>query len=465
MNAPATIVAAPANLDLEEMVLGGLLLNNSLMGAVPFLAASHFSEPVHRTIFQAIAERVAAGRPASAVMLARELPPIDDSAVTMPSYLAHLVAEATMFGEQLVPAAREVVRWAARRRLAAAAAHLADGVTVPGASPEDVAATAEMELIEISDDLARLAEAAEGGPDDFLAEIGERMESGRHVKGVESGLVAVDRKLGGFAPGEFIVVAGRPGMGKTMLGLSLARRAANVGAGVGFVSLEMTRSAVWHRLLADEALSSEPIAYKAIARGRLGAGQYDAVRRANERLKALPLLIRDTGNRLSDMPAHVRACRKWLNRMGKPLDILIVDYLGLLAASDRYAGQKVNEVGEISATLKALAKREGLCIVALHQLNRANEARGEYRPRLSDLRDSGNLEQDADVVMFVYRESYYIERPGYRTFADEDAKVTAESDARHRLELIVAKQRQGEIGTCRLWCDVATNSVRDEAFP
>lgn len=463
MNAVADISEGmPINMEAEQGVLGAILLNNGILSAVSFLKPEHFHEPLNRVIFEAAQKRIQAGEAANALTLAGDLPAISDRDFTPAGYLAHLTANAWSSNSGIIPTARELVKLHARRELIVVASELSDMARAPGASPEDIIGVTESNIIHLSSELSALDIGKhEASPDEILFEVEERRRTGRHVKGIECGLQAIDRRLGGFAPGQMVVVAGRPGMGKTAFGLSLARRASRVGGGVGYISLEMPKADLWHRLLSDEANQGQAIPYKNIGRGNLNEPELDAVRRANERLKKLPLIIRDRGNRLSDLPGHIRAIRQRLEAFGKPLNLLVVDYLGLVQASDRYSGQRVNEVGEISATIKALAMREGICIMALHQLNRANEGRDNKRPQLSDLRDSGNIEQDADVVMFVYRDAYYIER-GFRSFADEAERITALDATEHKLEVIVAKQRQGEVGACHLWVDMATNAVRDE---
>lgn len=458
----STVLDRLTNVEAEQGVLGSVLLNNRTLGALSFLKPEHFSEPVHAAIYTAVVARRTAGEMASVLTIVSDLPAFTVGDMGPSAYLAHLAASSWTVTETIASTAREIVALAVKRRLHGLGEGLQTAAAAPGMKASELIGSTEIELVRLADEIGRLNPQREIDGADVLTEIRDRMESGRHYKGVECGLAAIDNRLGGFAPGELIVVAGRPGMGKTAFGLSLARRAAHVGVGVGFDTVEMTKTALWHRLLSDEALVDETIAYKEIGRGRLTAAQFETIWRANDRLEELPLVVIDRGNKLSDVAGHIRHARKALEKRGKTLSLFVVDYLGLLQPSDRYAGQRVNEVGEISSTLKSLAKREGLAIIALHQLNRANESRSEdHRPRLSDLRDSGNLEQDADVVMFVYRDAYYIERPGYRTFASEGEKSAALLDCTMKMEVVIAKQRQGEIATETLWCDMSTNSVRD----
>ena len=246
-----------------------------------------------------------------------------------------------------------------------------------------------------------------------------------------------------------------------MLGACLARNVANSGGGVGFDSHEMTERQVRARLLSDqcERLGSR-VPYSAIDRGLIGMNDVDVLKAAAEIIDQMPLIIFDRGNRLDEIPAKIKTARRMLARTGRELVLWIEDYLGLLSPTERYRGNRVAEIGEISAALKHIAMQEGVPILALHQLSRAVEGRKDKRPILSDLRESGSIEQDADTVIFVYREAYYHQRPGYSDDSDSERQA-AFVRTQHLLEAIVAKARHGPIGTAELWCDTALNAVRD----
>lgn len=466
MNA-ITPFAAPSMMEAEQGVLGSLLINNELVSVVsPYLRADHFEEPVHRAIYTAILQRVLQGRPANALTLAQDVPPINGGAITAVSYLAKLTAEAWTVSAHIEGTAREVALAGAKRSLSRIGGDLAAAATTPGLQAVDIVTDTEMELITISDDLAAMYSSGKAieDYDAVVTQAEERMRSGRWLRGISTGLRGLDEKIGGFAPGDFVVLGGRPSMGKTALGVAIGRMAARSGAGVAFVSIEMPEAQVRQRLLSDESEAiGTPIAYQHIARGRIQPAHLDVLHKASEKLKRLPLVIIDRGNRLSDLPGHIRRARRLLKPYGKDLDLLIIDYLGLLRPGDRYRGQRVNEVGEISVMVKSLAKSEGLAIIGLHQLNRQNTQREDRRPRMDDLRDSGSLEQDADVVMFVHREAYYIQRPGYIRFPSEAEKTEALIACQREMEVIVAKQRQGPVGTVKLYFDETTNTVRDLA--
>jgi len=459
--------AMPINLEAEKGVLGAILVNNDLYPAVcGFLRDDHFSEALNAEIYSAMGKRIAAGEKAKLLTIISDLPR-NIEGFSIGEYVAHLAAEAWTASDDIVGAAKEIVRTAARRQLMELSTGMAEQARTNGIPAHDIISASETALISLGDELHSLGHRdGSEDPDHILEAVGERMRSGRHWKGATCGLTALDNRLGGFGPGELIIIGARPSMGKTMMALAIGRKAAALGHGVGIISLEMPKAQLWHRLLADECeVARHTIAYDRIGKGLISPEEFATVEKANARLKKLPLWISDHGDRLSDMPGHIRNARRWLEKRGSELSILIVDYLGLMKPGDRYAGNRVGEVTEISSTLKSLAKREKLPIIALHQLNRANETAGrsDFRPRLSDLRDSGALEQDADVVMFVHRDSYYIER-GAIKFASEAEQAQAYLDAEHQLEILVSKNRQGTVGTSKLWCQMATNSVRDVAL-
>lgn len=462
---PETPQGLPVNIEAEQALLGSLLTNNAAFASVAgFLNAEHFHEPVHRDIFSAMAARIADGRPAGVLALAPDLRPFNDDTLTAPIYLARLAASAHTLTE-VSGMARELVLTAAKRRLAGLAADIDDAIRVPGSSASDIVSGAESSLVSLYEEISRLDSKPSATPDSVFDDIERRVHDGIEWRGARSGFAALDHIIGGFAPGDYIVIAGRPSMGKTGLSLSLARRAAHMGSGVAYWSIEMSADQCWPRLITDEAeAAGHKLAYSRLMRGKIDRVDVETVRSAKDRLKPLPLRVIDRGDRLSDLVGHIRAARRWLQvKKGKDLDLFVVDYLGLMRPGNRYAGQRVNEVSEISATIKHVSKREGVPIIALHQLNRASEGRDDYRPRLSELRESGAIEQDADAVIFVHREEYYITRPGYRRFDNDAARVEAIEKSSHKMEAIVAKNRHGPTGTAHLWCEMSTNSVRDEA--
>lgn len=456
-------VEMPHSIEAEQCVLGCLLRrNDALPSVVAFLKAEHFHEPIHGTIYAALVERVQAGDNANAITLVGHLPALDVGGMDARRYLAHLTTEGG--AASAVDYARAVYDLALRRVLIEVGEDIANcgREPPPGFSAAEQVADAEHRFLQIQEAWPDPRnDKPQASYEDVLLDIEDRRQSGRNLRGVSCGLLDLDRRLGGFPAGSLVIIGARPSMGKTLASLSMARAAAHQGVGVGFDSIEMSAEQVTLRLLSDEAFAQgKAIPYKNAGEGRVQPEEVSALSRAGRVLYDLPLAIIDKGNRLADIPSHIRDARRQVQERGAELGIFMIDYLGLLSPGDRYKGQRVHEVTEISNTLKALAKREGICIVALHQLNRANESRGDKRPILSDLRDSGSLEQDADIVMFVHREAYYLERTGNSDIPDIDRHDKLQA-CKHDIEFIVAKQRQGPIGTITCWCDPGLNAVRN----
>lgn len=467
--------AIPANIEAEQALLGELLMNGRALGSVSgFLDPHHFGEEVHAEIYAVMTEMAKLGKPISPITVRDYLNPDQKvGEISLWQYLVQLAGGALGVGH--VTGLGQAVRDMAMRRGLSSIGH---GMAAwarnakPGDAPSIQIADAEARLHALAADLARSDQPDEHDNYDALSDrIAERAASGGGIAGTACGIAGIDNRIGGFEPGDLVLIAARPGMGKTALAVAMARRAAAGGVGCGFDSIEMNRDQIRYRLISEQCDTfGAKVAYSSIRRGRLNENELWAIREAGRRLSELPLALITAGNRLADVPGHIRAARRFCADRGTELKLFFVDYLALLRPSDRYAGSRVNEVGEISAALKEHARREGVAMIALHQLNRSVETRDDKRPGLSDLRDSGSLEQDADVVSFVYREHYYLDKAGAslpKAAAgddrdDETRRVEMLIDAEHRMELIVAKHRQGPPGTVRLWCDMATNVVRDE---
>jgi replicative DNA helicase len=254
-----------------------------------------------------------------------------------------------------------------------------------------------------------------------------------------------------------------PGMGKTALALCIARATAAAGEPTYFQSLEMGDVSLSDRNLADVAFDARrPIPYYDVANGQLSDAQAERIIEAARLQRDIPLQIDPApGLTVSQIAARVRRHRQNLERKGLRLGPVIVDHMHIVAASKRYSGNRTNEVGEISAALKALAKELDVPVIALAQLSRGVENRDDKRPNMADLRDSGSIEQDADTIIFVYREAYYLERSTGANAAQEALRIDRLIDVKDQLEAIVAKQRNGPTGTVHLFCNIACNAVRD----
>lgn len=448
------------DIDAEQALLGAIFVNNDALRAVSgIVRPEYFAEPLHGAIFEASADLAAAGRPADPVTLSRKLPATDIGGLTLPAYLARLATSATTIIN--APDYAETIRelWALRR-IGAIAENARLECTVPQADPRSVIAELLAEIdatrAEIDDRRTKRQSAAAcaTGMLDYI----ERVKSGDVEQGATTGLLDLDRTMGGLRAGELIVAAGRPGMGKSALAASVSRQCAAAGNGVGFFSLEMDEKQITARIMADHAYSSQaPLTFKDVLEGKnLSDRQFERLISAAENLKLIPLDL-DTSSNLtvSEIGARTRSLADLMKKRGVVLRAIVIDYLKFVRASDRYKGQRVYEVGEITAGLKALAKDMGICVVLLAQLNRQVEARADKRPELADLRESGDIESDADAVLLLFREAYYL---ADKTDAESQAKFMA---CENKLEIIVAKNRNGPTRTVEVFCDIAANAVRN----
>jgi len=283
---------------------------------------------------------------------------------------------------------------------------------------------------------------------------------------VPCGLTDLDNMLGGFVRGEYDILAGRPSMGKTAVAVSIGTGAARGGNGVLIFSLEMSVRAWVARMAADAAWDAKaPLPYSNALRGRLSDGDRERFIRGAVSRHDLPMYINEqAGLSVAEIAAFTRTAAQTFERQGRQLGLVIVDHIGKIKPSTNYRGNKVHEVGEISNALATLAKRENLAVLALCQLNRGVEGRENKRPGLADLRDTGDIEQDADAVMFAYRPAYYLERQKENDADKERLRLTTLMMTRNDLELIIAKQRNGMTGVVQLYVDMASNVVRDAAM-
>jgi replicative DNA helicase len=481
---PAPIYrTAPHNIEAEQALIGAILVNNEAYYRVSdFLEPRHFFEPAHQRIFELATTLIRAGKVASPVTLKTFLPPDADIAgLTLSQYLARLAAEATtVINAQ--DYGRTISDLSLRRSLILIGE---DMVNVAFDAPVDFSPRSQIEDAE-----RRLYELAEigrydGGFQRFAAALTTAVDmaarayqrDGR-LSGIATGLEDLDRQMGGLQPSDLIILAGRPGMGKTALATNLAYNVARAwrsepradgreetvnGGIVGFFSLEMSAEQLATRIISEQ---TEIASYR-IRRGEIDPGDFDRIAAVAREMQALPLYIDETGG-LSIAQLAARARR--LKRQ-RGLDLLVIDYLQLLQGSVRRASEgRVQEVTEITTGLKALAKDLNVPILALSQLSRQVENRDDKRPQLADLRESGSIEQDADVVMFVFREEYYLKNKEPRAGTEEHFKWQAEMDAVHgKAEVIIGKQRHGPTGTIALQfkADVTrfSNLAREEHLP
>jgi replicative DNA helicase len=435
-------------LNAEQAVLGAVLLNPQWIDHAQ-LSPAHFYDPTHAALWEEMQQRYRDGR------LIDEVALMSFAAVTFREiggvgYLVKLMGHSAAMSAQ-VAGYGEMIRDCAHRRdierAAARAAALAKSGEISGA---DVQAALEDELQQI---------AVESDHSFDAAASAERFIESMDKPSISTGIRALDERLGGLHRGELVILAGRPSMGKTALANQISRNVAERGGAVHFGSLEMPKEQLAARAMSAFSLRREygtqRVQYYHLRNGS------NVDRGLLRELKAeLPrsLVIDDrAAQTLAQLEHSARATRRQRGR----LDLIVVDYLQLMRAT-RSDG-RVNEVSEISAGLKAIAKRLDVPVLALSQLSRQVENRENKRPQLSDLRESGSIEQDADAVCFVYRESYYLERAEPDgSDAGEWAKwKSALERCKDDIEVITAKQRGGPTGTDRLLAHLAFDVVRD----
>jgi len=455
---------APHNVEAEQALIGAILVNNDAAARVSdFLRAEHFHLPVHQRIYEAASRLIERGQIANPVTL-RHLFEGDQALADVggAQYLGRLAAQAvTVISVEHY--GRLIYDLSQRRSLIEIGEDMVNRAY--DASLEDPAP----QQIEAAE--SRLYKLAETGRSDrgftalslamrnALNEAEAASKRDGQVSGVASLLRDLDDKLGGLHPSDLIILAARPAMGKTALATNIAFNAANQrweairdgrldareGAVVAVFSLEMSAEQLATRLLSEQA----EIASNDVRRGRITAEQFARLANAAARLNELPLFIDDTP---ALTIAQIRARARRLKRQ-HGLGLVVVDYLQLVQPSgDSRADGRVREVTEITQGLKALAKELDVPVLALSQLSRAPEQRDDKRPLLSDLRESGSIEQDADVVLFLYREAYYHQRKEPPPEKAEEHREWQEKGERihHLAELIIGKQRHGPTGTVML---------------
>ena len=474
----------PSNLQAEQALLGALLANNRAYERVSeFLGAVHFADPIHGRVFQSIQRRIEAGQLADAVTLKAEF---EHSGVLEEvggtAYLAQLLSSmvgiinAGEYGRAIHDA------WL-RRQL------IEIGETVVnnafGADPEldggDQIELAEHSLFQ----LATEGGGNEGGFVTFESALAQAIagaersfQQAGHVTGLTTGLRDLDAKMGGLHPSDLMILAGRPGMGKSALATKIAYGAAkslleaaralgpNVQPAkqVALFSLEMSAEQLATRLLSEESR----ISGDRIRRGDIGQKEFDEFVRVSRDIGALPLQLDDTA--AISMSMLRTRCRRLQRTKG--LALVVVDYLQLMRPSAGTRPEnRVLEISQVTQGLKALAKELAIPVIALSQLSRQVENREDKRPQLSDLRESGTIEQDADVVMFIYRDEYYLEQrqPKEGAFEGGPEKFHAAveewqqrmTQVHNKADLIIAKQRHGPTGTIPLFFEGAFTRFAD----
>ncbi len=445
----------PHSLEAEQALLGALLHNNLAFERVSdFLRPEHFSNSTHSRIYEAITQLLNRGHIADPITL-KEYFDRDDalSEVGGGQYLAELAASVISI-INTNDYGKKIYDFYLRRQLIDVGENI---VNEAHTFDLDISATHQIEIAE-----KKLFDLATKGQQErgllsfstalkqalTSAEIAYKRDS--NVIGVTTGFKKLDECLGGFHPSDLIILAGRPSMGKTALATNLAYNAAlaslekNEGAKVAFFSLEMSAEQLANRILGQESGLSSDL----IRRGDIGKSDFPKLIEVSNKINALPFFIDDTP--ALSVPAIRTRARRLMRQEG--LGMIVIDYLQLIGSPGRKSVEnRVQELSDITRGLKALAKELNVPVLALSQLSRAVEQRDDKRPQLADLRESGSIEQDADVVMFIYREEYYLSR---KRPSGSDEKVAewerSLSSVANTAEVIMAKQRHGPIGTVKL---------------
>ena len=415
----------PRDLAAEQAVLGGMMLSkDAIADVIEVLKGQDFYKPVHETIFGAIIDLYARGEPADPITVADELTARGELARVGGAGYLHALVNQVPTAANAEYYAEIVAKYAVLRRLVTAGTRITEmGFAAEGDVDEIVdAAGAEFNAaVQVRED----DDAAPIGDDwaEMVDEL-EALERDGRAMGVPTGFIDLDELLYGLHPGQMIIVAGRPSLGKSTLAVDMARACAiKHGRPAAFFSLEMSRRELQHRIMSAEA----GIALHHIRGGNMGSAGWEKFAAAQERVREAPLTIDATpGQTVMQIKAK---CRRLQQRSG--LDLVVIDYLQLLTSGLRRPENRQVEVSEMSRSIKLMAKELGVPVVVLAQLNRNPEARADRKPMLGDLRESGSLEQDSDVVILLHREDFY----------DKESPRAGEAD------LIIAKHRNGPTTT------------------
>ncbi|MEM9668449.1 MAG: replicative DNA helicase [Pseudomonadota bacterium] len=458
-------ITPPHNLPAEAAVLGSILFdNNAFQRIADLLRPSDFYAPAHREVFETAQIMIQQGRVADGVTLREHFEKTEQlTAIGGATYLAELLDSAA-FGPEILDYARMIRDLAVRRELIDVGSTMQAKALTPepgedGGKQIELAERSLFDLAERGSTGKNFIHFSEAMAESLMMAEAAFQREGK-IAGIATQLDDLDNKLGGLHRSDLIILAGRPSMGKTSLATNVAFNAAKAwrgetqddgtkktieGGRVAFISLEMSSEQLATRILAERT----GIMSHRIRQGDFDKQEFEKLREATEELQNIPLFIDDKGGQsISEVSARARRLHR-----SQGIDLIIIDYLQLLTGSLRSQGNRVQEITEISMGLKTLAKELNVPVIALSQLSRQVEQRDDKRPQLSDLRESGSIEQDADVVAFVYRESYYLERTEPQN--DPNDLNSSEKWQRWRdrmdqvygtAEVIIGKQRHGPIG-------------------
>ena len=447
-----TFKELPNNIEAEQSVIGSLLVNNEIFDEINIIISNiNFYDPMHQKIFAAIESLIYKGMLANPITLKNYFEDEKDD-LNVPEYLVKITKFSTS-ARQAIEYSRIIYDMFVRRELIKISEQ-----TIDSAKLNDLDTNGQT-IIENSERL--LFDLAEKGSfNSSLIKFDEAMrqtiemasaayKNEEGIVGVPTGLRDLDDRLGGLHRSDLIIIAGRPSMGKTSLATNIAFNAAQKlqesgkKSTIAFFSLEMSSEQLSTRILAEQAR----IRSNDIRRGRISDEQFDKFLETSKNISELPLYIDETpAIGIAAMSNRARRIKRLFG-----LDMIVVDYIQLMKGTSFNRDGRVQEISQITQGLKAIAKELSIPVVALSQLSRQVEQRDDHKPQLSDLRESGSIEQDADVVMFVYREGYYLQRKEPREATVEHAEWQAKmNEVAHLAEIIIGKQRHGPVGKVTL---------------
>jgi replicative DNA helicase len=445
--------AWPHSYETEQALLGALLVNNEVFDQVAdIVAPHHFADALHGRIFEAIGTLINGGQQASVLSLGRQFD--QDPALISAGgskYLARMAASCVMIMGCADYARAIVDLWQRREAMGAAHEMMCRAIDASvDVTARDIIESLEGRLGEItaSAEVGRDAVTASDAVAQAVAQTEAAMRAGTHITGVTTGLADLDKRLGGLHPADLIVLAGRPSMGKSALATNIARAVAgrpnlDERKPVYFASLEMGTAQIGQRWAAElTGISTERQ-----RGGDVSDAEFERLIDAKDDVLGWPCLVDDSARTVAAIRSRARRMKRRYGSLG----LIVIDYLQLLVPEQfRRQDNRVNEITAITVALKAMAKELDVPVLALSQLSRQVESREDKRPLLSDLRESGSIEQDADVVMFVYREEYYLDRREPKEGTDAHGTwLGLKNDAKNRGDIIVAKVRMGRIGTVK----------------
>ena len=452
----------PNNIEAEQSVIGTILVSNEIFDEInTIISNNNFYDPMHQKIFSAIENLIYKGMLANPITLKNYFENEKDD-INVPDYLVKITKFSTS-SRQAIEYSRIIYDMFVRRELIKISENTIDSAKLKdlNISGQNIIESSEKLLFDLaekgsfSSSLIKFDEALK-----FTIEMASKAYKNEEgIVGVPTGLVDLDDRLGGLHKSDLIIIAGRPSMGKTALATNIAFNAARKiqesgkKTTIAFFSLEMSSEQLSTRILAEQSR----IKSNDIRRGKISDEQFDKFIETSKNISELPLFIDETP--AISIAALSNRARRIKRLFG--LDMVVVDYIQLMRATNVRDG-RVQEISEITQGLKAIAKELSVPVLALSQLSRAVEQRDEKKPLLSDLRESGSIEQDADVVMFVYREAYYLERKEPQPATVEHAEWQSKmSEISNRAEIIIGKQRHGPTGNVFLEFEAMFTKFKD----